>query len=625
MNKKLVISKTILFVVIVAFIIAFKTIFGDENTLIGVTTVTALLMLLERDLTLSPVKSTFKLIGLNVFIGIAAMLANINVWVAIPVNFITIFILSYSLCYNLKKPIYLPFSLQYLFILVNPVGWDKIPMRFLSLIVGAVIIMAAQLIVNRNNVLKKGNVLLAKACDGMIEKLKLARLGEVDNNLDNAIKQDLNSFRKIIYNKREENFYLTEESKIKLNISVALEKIYILLEKLEYESDNEKLLDELAISLTKVKQCLQNERSIEDTLKETVNLYEENHTEDIVALEIINNIVFIYECLEDINELDEKHYNLIKRIEEIPENFKQSYVNKRNFKLKSAKFSYAVRVAVGITIGGFIMDYFHLTEGRWIMFTVLSLVNPLYEVSKEKTKDRIIATIIGAFILEILFGIFGGVSERTIILMLAGYIGSYMTKYRYNMICVTVSAIGAASILGNTDVMIQYRILFVIIGAIIAISINKIVMPYNLEKDTKHLKNMYKDVINEMIDDLPGAYKDVNGDKINNLFIVTTLIEERLKANNVNSDNNISAFIEGERNLVCSIYELYIRLSKPEISNNTKLICSELKKINEDNLGKYTSKIKEYIHISDNINEKLVLSNIMEIILGINEMKKLPI
>ena len=136
MNKKLVISKTIIFIFVVGFVIAFKSIFGDANTLIGVTTATAMLMLLQKDLTLSPIKNTALLIILNVVIGLAATIASMNMWIAIPVNFIMMFVLSYSLCYNLKSPVYLPFSLQYLFLLVNPVSDDRLPMRFLSLVVG---------------------------------------------------------------------------------------------------------------------------------------------------------------------------------------------------------------------------------------------------------------------------------------------------------------------------------------------------------------------------------------------------------------------------------------------------------------------------------------------------------
>ena len=56
MNKKLVISKSVTFIFVVVYVVLFKLIFGDENSLVGVTTITAALMFLGKDLTLSPVE-----------------------------------------------------------------------------------------------------------------------------------------------------------------------------------------------------------------------------------------------------------------------------------------------------------------------------------------------------------------------------------------------------------------------------------------------------------------------------------------------------------------------------------------------------------------------------------------
>ncbi|MBM7834676.1 FUSC family protein [Clostridium sardiniense] len=625
MNKKLVISKTIIFIFVVGFVIAFKSIFGDENTLIGVTTATAMLMLLQKDLTLSPIKNTALLIILNVVIGLAATVASMNMWIAIPVNFIMMFVLSYSLCYNLKSPVYLPFSLQYLFLLVNPVSDDRLPMRFLSLVVGAIIIMIVQLIANRDNVLKKGNKLLVKACDDMIEKIKNSSLNKKDENLDKNVRTSLNAFRNIIYNKREQNFYLTEESRIKLNISVALEKISILLEELNY-SNNEKIISDIETSLIKIRGYLNDESTISDDIINSIKNYNGHDIEDLTALKILNNISFIYEGLGELKDLGKEQYNLINKIERIPNNFKLTHNIESNYKARSAKFSYAVRIAIGITVAAFIMDYFHLREGRWIAFTMLSLVNPIYEVSKTKTRDRIIATIIGAIIVEILFYIFKGVVERTLILMISGYISGYMKEYKYNMICVTVSAIGAAAILGDTNTMAINRIMFVILGAILAILINKFILPYSIEKDVKILKVMYINVIKEMIDSLKEAYKNKRGDKINNLFIVTSFIEERLKANNINPEDDLMELMIKERNLVCSIYELYIRIAKFNgDKKDLEVEFEELKKEKDKDEKGFEIKLEDYIHSSHSLDEKLILSNIIEVYNGVDKIKSLTV
>ena len=57
--------------------------------------------------------------------------------------------------------------------------------------------------------------------------------------------------------------------------------------------------------------------------------------------------------------------------------------------------------------------------------------------------------------------------------MLAGYLQGYINEYKYKIIFVTVSAIGAAAIVGNIQELTIERILMVAIGTTIAIIANK--------------------------------------------------------------------------------------------------------------------------------------------------------
>ncbi|MDU3723454.1 MAG: hypothetical protein E7G24_09675 [Clostridium celatum] len=170
-TKQFIISQTVLYVFIMAFVIAFKSIFGDKNTLVGVMGITAILMLTQINLTISPGKNLLKLIIINLGIGIFTYLANLNIWLAIPINFIGIFIIAYTFYYNLKSPVYLPFSLQYLFLLSTPITAAELPMRLLSLLVAPVGIMIVQFIINKNKTTKVGNKLIGSICDNLIKKI----------------------------------------------------------------------------------------------------------------------------------------------------------------------------------------------------------------------------------------------------------------------------------------------------------------------------------------------------------------------------------------------------------------------------------------------------------------------
>ncbi|GAB6168860.1 FUSC family protein [Clostridium carnis] len=617
MNKKLVVSKTIMFLVIVSFIILFKTIFGAENTLIGVTTVTAALMFLENDLTLSPFKNTFKLLSLNLFIGIAAYLANLNIWLAIPINFITVFIIGYLFCYDLKKPLYVPFLLQYLFILTAPVSEDKMYIRLISLVVGALLIMAAQLIANKDKLSKSGNKIISSICLNMISKIDLIKENKTDENINLNIQSSINLFRKMIYDKRKQEFYLTEEGRIKLNLSVALEKANFLLDKIKYTENNEKIFCCLRKFLNEIVEKLTSKDSKSDLsndLQELLDKYEEENIEDLLVLQMLGSIKFINDTLKELQDLDNKKHNIVNKFEEIPENFKKISLHRRNLKSTSIKFSYAIKIAFGITICGFLMDYFELSEGRWMLFTILSLTTPLYEVSKNKVKDRLIGTIIGAIIIVILFSIFESTTIRTLILMVTGYISSYITKYKYNMICVTVSAIGAAAIMGNTEVLTVNRIIFVCIGAIIAILINKLILPYKVNYANENLKAMYKGVVSEM---LKGIYNSINGQIVNNnmknLLLITSLIEERLRLNNEAVYNNEDVIdLSPKRLLVINIYQLHMFIKRDKIKENDIIYIlkdtQELIKYDSNSFNKAYNNIKNHISCMENIDDKIILS-----------------
>lgn len=631
MNKKTILSKTMLFIFIVAFVVFFKTIFGDENTLVGVTTITATLMLLQRDLTLSPLKNTFRLIILNLFIGIASVFAASNMWIGIPINFITLFTISYLLCYSLKNSMYLPFSLQYLFLLVNPIPQSLIPIRLASLVFGALVIMFAQIIANKNKMKKSGDRILINICNSILNKIALLKTSEDTSSLRDDINLQLNSFRSMIYDKRESDFYLTEEARIKLNLSVSLESINMLLDKINDLSEVTFIINNLELFLEEVKAVLQdnNYEKLSKKMKYLLAECENEGIDDLYSLQMLDSIILLCDSIGELRKLDKSSFNKIHRIGKKPENFKHNIFKIAFSKTKSIRFCYAIRVATGITLGAFIMDYFKFTEGRWIIFTLLSLINPIYEVSKSKTKDRIIATLIGSVIILVLFGIFKDSTSRLVIIMLTGYISNYTVQYKYSMICTTVSAIGSAALVGNVQELTIDRILFVLIGMTLAILINKFVLPYRVEDSINELKEMYNSVIKEMIAEI---YNIANGNKqintIKNLFIITSFIENKAMMNSQISKNEITEnIIKEQRLLVTNVYELYTWIAKEKI--NPKYANQILSSVNQliinqgESLENKFDTIQKHISEIKDLKTKITLSSVLIILQEIKEIQNL--
>lgn len=329
---------------------------------------------------------------------------------------------------------------------------------------------------------------------------------------------------------------------------------------------------------------------------------------------------------DNINENQVSVYmeKLLKICEEKQYNIKSLLPDR-----KSLRFCYAIRVAICISIGSFIMQYFNLSEGRWILFTLFSLISPLYEVSKSKTKDRIFATLIGAVVIFTLFSIFKDPTERMLIVLTAGYLNGYATEYKYSTIFVTISAIGSAALVGSVEVLTINRILFVFVGTVIAIFANKYIFPYKVKDSMIQLKNMYHETIICMFKEIQSL---IEGNKqpttMKNLIVLTSLIDAKARVNEkIANLPHYSQIISGRRCLTTSIYELYMLILRGKINfQNQKEILNDLNDLiyysNED-IGTKITHIEQGIRISKDINTKIILSSIMVILRELSHLNEL--
>ena len=626
MDKKLIVSKTVTFIAIIAFIVVFKLMFGEKNTLICVTTVTATLMFLERDLSLSPVRNTIKLILINLLIGISSYLVISNMYLGIIVNFFTLFLISYNFCYNLRNPLYLPFTLQYLFLLANPVDNQELLLRIFSLVFGAIVIMLAQILVNKNRLAKSGNKLLENVCDSIVNKIEYKEQYDLVDDGVEKVNQSIDAFRTMVYDKREYNYYLTEEGRLKLNLSVALENIHSMIHDTNLGSIDNDILKTLELLIKEVKLLLNNSKDnigghdVTLYMQKLFKICEEKDIDDLLNLQLLDSMLLLSDTIKSLRALDEKQYNIVDRSHEISELFSDSGIKSFFMDKKSIRFCYAMRVAISITIATFIMQYFNLSEGRWILFTLLSLITPLYEASKSKTKDRVFATIIGSIIIFILFSIFKDPTLRMLIILATGYLNGYANQYRYSTIFVTVSAIGSAALLGDVGILTINRIFFVFVGIVMAILANKYIFPYKVKDSMIQLKNMYHETIINMLKEVKNL---VEGNKqpttMKNLIVLTSLIDAKARGDEkIANSPSYSKIISERRSLVANIYELYIWILRGEIkSQSQKEILNDLKDLinysNED-ISSKVAKIEYGITVAKDINTKIILSSIIVIL-----------
>ncbi|MFR5267381.1 FUSC family protein [Clostridium sp.] len=622
--KKLIIGKTLMFIIIMTYIFGFKFIFGNENILIAVMSITGLLMFMERDLTGEPIRNTLGLILFYVMIGIGTFIASRNIWAAIPVNFIIIFTISYTFGHVLKGPMYIPFSFLYLFLVAYPVSVDQMPLRIIALIVGASSIMLPQFIINKNKVKISSEKIFESLFDTLLQKIDLIKASNSVDEINIKINSMLKKLKDIIYDKNEKKFYISEEGRISLDILVSIEKLSILIERYKNDKENE-ILDEIK-KFIEILKSKDNKEIILSYMNELEIKYCDITDKNII--EVLTSMTIISLIIKNINKRSKVELKNIKR------NLKNDIYGLKNIKFNSIRLTYSLRISIEVVIACFIMEYFQLDQGRWIMYTVLSLTNPLFEITKSKAKDRIIATIIGAIFISITFIIFRNTLIRSLIIMGAGYANMYCETYRQKIITVTISAIGAACLVGGyvvgdnlikaTPIILSIeRVIFIIIGAIIAIFINTFLFKYDVKKANKFLVKTSDSLVKDLIQNLDVTLEKCNATNyMNNIYLLNSQIEQTIKGNerinlNKNGDEykyeEYNKLREIKQKIITDVYEFQnlidsVNFSENEINKIKKLIVkTKNKKISLQEL--LCDVEKEYL--SDEIVENKMINNLI--------------
>lgn len=620
MDKKKIIPTTIMFLAIVSIIIAFKFIFGDENTLVGVVGVTAALSLLGTDYTINPIKNTLYFVAVEVGIGIFSYIASTNSLLGLIITFIVIFFVLYEFTYNTKKPTYIAFTLAYLFMLYTPININELPNRLLAFAVCGLSIMALQMLINKNKLQKQSKSIIKSSIESVNEEISLVindKKSDEIINLNTKIYNDVKNLSADIYERIDKNIELPIKIIQVLFISEFLESINLTLRKINDDKSSNsvynKVLNEILDKLKNINDFIDEKITIDEIIKNLENFsYKEKH--------IDSNYYLIFELQEAINLL-------VKDLKNTKENsIKQIYKNyfvtnmmdrlnnlKLNINKESLKFTFALRGAIVTSIAVFIVSAFNIEHGKWLIFSISAIVQPYLESSKTKGKERILGTIIGLIIFEIVFSIITNTSGRAIIILLVGYISNYQSKYKYQMICTTISALGAASIGTDiTDLSIQ-RITFVILGTIIALYANKVILPYKMsiitKNDIKKSIEFNEKIVTKLYN--LGLSNVKLDNEIKELLVVNELINKKINTNNLTLlSSDINEFLYNQR-----IFMNDIRFLTNNFREYNKTAKDKLKLFYDVDLimNKENSKedIKNYFDKLEDKFSKLILIDII--------------
>lgn len=473
------------FILIMFFIAVFTTLFGANNSIVAIIFVQITLSTISRDLTASLFKNfVFQTIVLSFMTIGACISVNIPPIWALLIHLIVVFIILYVYTFDYIRQLYFPYVLSYLFLVcLAPISFAQLPIRIISVIFGCVCIMLYQYIINRKRIVNTTRQVLLSILDEANAIITaIINHEEVTIKIE-QMRASLMSLSQIVYDRRKKLLCLSDAALATIDVARGLENLVIDLYEKDLKQDKE-LLYQTAYYLSCFKSYL-----LEEMKEIPILSKDELQNTNVNCKDIYLDLNFIRNQLLAMNNV----------------NNKRTYEYARpsiNCRLKTAiqfsevRFVYALRLAILLSFMLFIVQYWQLEHGRWLLFTIVSISLPYVEEMLPKAKKRIMATLVGGTISLLCFSFIDDSSIRTLILMLSGYITFYCVDYKSTFICSTIGALGGnilATSFGIQAVghVVLIRLIYIVAGIIIALLVSHFIYPYNKKKALAQLLAKY--------------------------------------------------------------------------------------------------------------------------------------
>ncbi|MDM0469406.1 FUSC family protein [Clostridium perfringens] len=521
----------------------YKTIFGVENTIIGLIIVMASYAFLRLDLTSYPIYKSMIFLILNLFLAISAYISAINPFVGLIINFLILFTVSFIYTTEFKNVISYIFLLLYVYMWEYPISLDELPRRLVAMGVGVFIIIGIHILFNRRNFKKNSNNIIIRSIRN-IQKEICHIINESYKEKENIyIDSELRKLLVLIERRNNNKFIGNNKDDIYFNIVLILERINSIINKVGKVNNKSKSVIDY---LNRLNHDLENitlflERKVE---------YIDEQKDDLSKGFTINNwtkkeYAFLEECTELIRLLEKNINNLYeynrkksrKRIK-VKFNLKELLIGNSSLKVKHLRVAYSLKLAIAVSVIMFIVDLFKIPQGRWIVTSVYVVIQPYEEETLTKAIKRFKGTIIGVIIYISIFTFFPHIIPLELLLLILMFFYFFQKDYDKKVVCTALMTLSLGLSRSTVGYLAFYRFLFVIIGIVIALGINKLIFPQSIKNSIYDLKERYLELTNKLLCELKSIlYEDEYNENTVKLLLDCNLIESKLMENKLIAEN----------------------------------------------------------------------------------------
>ncbi|HBI6967417.1 TPA: FUSC family protein [Clostridium perfringens] len=521
----------------------YKTIFGVENTIIGLIIAMASYAFLRLDLTSYPIYKSMIFLILNLFLAISAYISAINPFVGLIINFLILFTVSFIYTTEFKNVISYIFLLLYVYMWEYPISLDELPRRLVAMGVGVFIIIGIHILFNRRNFKKNSNSIIIRSIRN-IQKEICHIINEIYREKENIyIDSELRKLLILIEGRNNNKFIENHKDDIYFNIVLILERINSIINKVGKINNKSK---DVIDYLNSLNHDLENITLFLERKVECIN----EEKDDLNKSSMINNFTdkeyaFLGECTELIRLLEKNINNLYeynrkksrKRIK-VKFNLKELLIGNSSLKMKNLRVAYSLKLAIAVSLIMFIVDLFKIPQGRWIVTSVYVVIQPYEEETLTKAIKRFKGTIIGVIIYISVFTFFPHIIPLELLLLILMFLYFLQKDYEKKVVCTALMTLSFGLSRSTVGYLAFYRFLFVIIGIVIALGINKLIFPQSIKNSIYDLKERYLELTSKLLCELKSIlYEEKYNENTVKLLLDCNLIESKLIENKLIAEN----------------------------------------------------------------------------------------
>ncbi|ELC8370444.1 FUSC family protein [Clostridium perfringens] len=521
----------------------YKTIFGVENTIIGLIIAMASYAFLRLDLTSYPIYKSMIFLILNLFLAISAYISAINPFVGLIINFLILFTVSFIYTTEFKNVISYIFLLLYVYMWEYPISLDELPRRLVAMGVGVFIIIGIHILFNRRNFKKNSNNIIIRSIRN-IQKEICHIINKSYREKENIyIDSELRKLLILIEGRNNNKFIENHKDDIYFNIVLILERINSIINKvgkinnkskdvIDYLNSLNHDLENITLFLERKVDCI-NEEKDDLNKSSTINNWAEK---EYTFLEECTELIRLLE--KNINNLYEYNRKKSRKRIKVKFNLKELLIGNSSLKMKHLRVAYSLKLAIAVSLIMFIVDLFKIPQGRWIVTSVYVVIQPYEEETLTKAIKRFKGTIIGVIIYISIFTFFPHIIPLELLLLILMFLYFVQKDYDKKVVCTALMTLSFGLSRSTVGYLAFYRFLFVIIGIAIALGVNKIIFPQSVKNSIYDLKERYLELTSKLLYELKSIlYEEEYNENTVKLLLDCNLIESKLMENKLIAEN----------------------------------------------------------------------------------------